>query len=459
MQSRQCSCPPREIRGGAGDIRSAIAIKSDYADAFNNRGVALLGLGRPLPALASYDKALSVRPDHAEALYNRGNLLRQLKRPLEALASYDQAIAIRPGYADAFNALQDLQRPWEAIASYDRSLAIRPTYVESYENKGILLAELGHLASAREALECAIRLDPRRTRSHFHLALVEKTRAGDRHLAVMEDLALRNNSLTVSEQIDLDFALGKAYEDCGDYERSFQFLAAGNALKRKNVVYHEKGALRVFEQIIEAFTGDTIRRRRGVGDPSDTPVFIFGMPRSGSTLIEQILASHPRVFAAGEIDDFEKRDHGSSRRRGKRAAISRELLRRFRRCAAKSRGALPAKRHGRRPGGRSVFLCRPHPSRAAKGANDPCAPRSDRHLLVVLAHWRGVLPQDVMLEVQYEDVVEDIETQIRRILVHCSLELDARGAGGATSRSLRRFFGERPLEPLSPIRRGPRRPP
>ena len=256
MQSRQCSCPPREIRGGAGDIRSAIAIKSDYADAFNNRGVALLGLGRPLPALASYDKALSVRPDHAEALYNRGNLLRQLKRPLEALASYDQAIAIRPGYADAFNALQDLQRPWEAIASYDRSLAIRPTYVESYENKGILLAELGHLASAREALECAIRLDPRRTRSHFHLALVEKTRAGDRHLAVMEDLALRNDSLTVSEQIDLDFALGKAYEDCGDYERSFRFLAAGNALKRKNVVYHEKGALK--------FSSKSSRRSRAI---------------------------------------------------------------------------------------------------------------------------------------------------------------------------------------------------
>ena len=220
-----------------------------------------------------------------------------------------------------------------------------------------------------------------------------------------------------------------------------------------------KRGVEVFEQIIEAFTGDTIRRRRGLGDPSDTPVFIFGMPRSGSTLIEQILASHSQSLRRRGNRRLRKRDHGSSRRRGKRAAISRELLRRFRRCAAKSQGALPAKRHGRRPGGRSVCLCPPHPSRAAKGANDPCAPRSDRHLLVVLAHWRGVLPQDVMLEVQYEDVVEDIETQIRRILVHCSLELDARGAGGATSRSLRRFFGERPLEPLSRIRRGPRRPP
>ena len=291
----------------------AIAIKSDYADAFNNRGVSLLGLNRLLQALASYDKALAAKPGHAEALYNRGNLLRQLKRPLEALASYDQAIAIRPDYADAFNnrgnALQGLQRPLEALASYDRAVAIRPTFVESHENKGILLAELGQLAAAREALQTAITLAPRRTRSHFYLALLKQTRAGDPHLAIMEDMALDIDSLTASEQIDLNFALAKAYEDCGDYERSFRSLASGNALKRKRVVYHEDAALRVFKRLVKAFT-----RRDAPASRCWRPLRRAGVhfwdAALGMTVVEQILTSHPRVHAAGEIDDFENAING-----------------------------------------------------------------------------------------------------------------------------------------------------
>jgi tetratricopeptide (TPR) repeat protein len=446
----------------------AVAIKPDYADAFNNRGIALLQLNRPRLALESFEKALAAKSDHVQALYNHGNVLCDLKRPTEALASYDQAIAAKPDYADAFNnrgnALQDLKRPLEAIASYDRALAIRPTYVESHENRGILLGELGQLALAQEALETAIKLAPQRARSHFHLTLLRRTSPGDPHLAVMENLALRIDSLAPSEQIDLNFALAKACEDSGDTEQSFRRLVAGNALKRKAVVYHEDATLRVFKRLIKTFTADSMRLGPEGGEPSDAPVFIFGMPRSGSTLVEQILASHPRVVALGEVDDFENALMGLRDSAGNAlqfpemfAAPSAELLRRLGASYLRSVGAADSAAHritDKRPGNflyaglihlalpkARMIHTRRNPvdtcwscfsQRFADSGSLPCAydlgelGRYYRAYEALMAHWRGVLPQNVMLEVQYEDVVEDIEAQTRRILAHCGLEWDPR---------------------------------
>src|SRR6516225_146922 len=102
----------------------------------------------------------------------------------------------------------------------------------------------------------------------------------------------------------LHFALGKVYADLGQHERSFFHLIKGNALKRKQIVYDEAAALAQLERMREVFTAEALRQGRGCGDPSAVPVFIIGMPRSGSTLVEQILASHPKVFGAGERNEM-----------------------------------------------------------------------------------------------------------------------------------------------------------
>src|SRR5262249_20864916 len=106
--------------------------------------------------------------------------------------------------------------------------------------------------------------------------------------------------------IDLGFALGKAYDDLGEHERSFNHLLASNALKRRRIVYDEAATLGTFARICEVFTPELMREKRDLGDASPVPVFIIGMPRSGTTLIEQILASHPRVFGAGELTNLSK---------------------------------------------------------------------------------------------------------------------------------------------------------
>ena len=142
----------------------AIALKPDYAEAYNNRGNALTDLKRPADALASYDRAIALKPDYAEAYNNRGNALKDLKRPADALASYDKAIALKPDFAEAYNnrgnALTDLKRPADALASYDKAIALKPDFAEAYNNRGNALRDLKRPADALASYDKAIALKP-----------------------------------------------------------------------------------------------------------------------------------------------------------------------------------------------------------------------------------------------------------------------------------------------------------
>jgi Sulfotransferase family len=117
----------------------------------------------------------------------------------------------------------------------------------------------------------------------------------------MEALAARTEGLSKTDRMQLDFALGKAHADLKDYGRSFEHLLAGNAAKRATISYDENAAFALFDQIERVFSRELIAKKSGCGDPSTLPIFVIGMPRSGTTLIEQIIASHPQVHGAGEL--------------------------------------------------------------------------------------------------------------------------------------------------------------
>ena len=142
----------------------ALAIKPDYAEAHYNRGITLHDLKRLDEVPASYERALAIKPDYAEAHYNRGITLQELKRLDDALASYDRALAIKPDYAEASNnrgiTLQELKRLDEALASYDRALAIKPDYAEAFNNRGNTLQQLKRLDDALESYERALAIKP-----------------------------------------------------------------------------------------------------------------------------------------------------------------------------------------------------------------------------------------------------------------------------------------------------------
>ena len=324
------------------------------------------------------------------------------------------------------------------------------------------MGELGRIDEAKVAIETAITLAPLRTRPYYHLALFKHMTPDEPHLRAMEKLAQNMSSLDADEQIDLNFALAKAYADIGDHKRSFARLADGAALKRKKALYDEAAEFSRFERIRKTFTGELMHSYAGLGDPSLAPVFIIGMPRSGTTLIEQILASHPKVFAAGEREDFAKavdelhRITGNGSPFPETTAMSGPHLRRLgasylqRIGAAASTAdritdkmpgnflyagyinlALPNARiiHARRDPMDTCFSC------FSQSFGDDSLPytydlgelgRFYRAYEALMAHWREVLPPGAMLEVQYEEVVADLEGQARRIVAYCGLEWDAR---------------------------------
>src|SRR5262249_10200860 len=128
--------------------------------------------------------------------------------------------------------------------------------------------------------------------------------AGDPRLAELEEMAKDSTSRPAGDQIELHFALGKAYDDMGRSAEAFGHWLAGNTLKRRQIVYDEATTLAEMDQVRAVYTSEFIQAAQGSGHPSSVPIFIIGMPRSGTTLIEQILASHPGVFGAGELHDL-----------------------------------------------------------------------------------------------------------------------------------------------------------
>jgi hypothetical protein len=270
-------------------------------------------------------------------------------------------------------------------------------------------------------------------------------------------------SLSPDEQIDLRFALSKAYEDLGDHEGSFHHLLRGNALKRERMVYNELATFEHFERIRSVFTPRLMRDKRGCGDTSSVPVFIIGMPRSGKTTVEQILASHPKFHGAGERDEFRKAAMRLSLSGPNGApasfpeltlALSGEQLRQLGTTYVDAiRAAAPgAERIGDTMPGNLRFIGLIHlalpNARIIHMRRDPvevCRScfatlfRRNNHAYsynlgelgrhyrayeTMMAHWRRVLPEGVMLEVNLEEVVVDAEHKTRDLLAHFGLEWD-----------------------------------
>jgi Flp pilus assembly protein TadD len=427
----------------------------------------LADLRRPAEAVESYGRAIALRPDYAEAFNNLGAALRDLRRPAQALASCGRAIALKPDYAEAFNtrgnALTDLNRPEEALASYDEAIALKPDHAVAHDNRGLVLTELGRLEEAGEAIERSIALAPGRIRTYYNLTEIRRLPPGDPHRGAMEELARDMSSLAVDEQIELSFALGKAFADIGDREGSFRRLLDGNALKRRRTPYDEEASLGLFERTRSAFAGELMAKNRGLGEPSPVPVFILGMPRSGTTLVEQILASHSKVFSAGEIDDFDRAATALLRRVGGGAPHYPEAISLMKGEQWRELGAdYLARIGGGKPGVERITNKTPENFRLAglihlalpnarivhmrRDPVDTCLScfsklfvgdqpyaydlgelgRYYRGYDALMAHWRAILPPGVMLEVRYEAVVADLEGETRRILAHCGLEWDAR---------------------------------
>jgi tetratricopeptide (TPR) repeat protein len=443
--------------------KEALKINPNYVEAHNNLGLALKKLERPEQAIQQYDKALALRPDYPEAHNNLGQALAALGRHQAAVAEYETALALRPDYAEAHVNLGELLlvtgRSEEAIKHCEKAAALRPNHPNVQNSLGDALRVLGRSEEAIQAFEMALSLAPRKSSTYWNLARSRPFTAADPHFVAMKKLGREIQSLEVNDQIGLHFALAKAFADLGEAQQSAEHLVQGNSLKRRQITYDEAETLGRLDRIRAVFSKDLMRAKRAGGFPSPRPIFILGMPRSGTTLVEQILASHPQVFGAGELNEMNDLARSIGGANGSEfpeavAALSDQQMHDLgeRYLHALDRYAPPRERvtdklpanfaymgliHLALPGARIIHTCRDPRDTAlscfsilfGEGQLEFTYELGElgryvRAYLRLMEHWRDVLPEGVMLEIQYEDLVGNLEKNARRIVAHCGLGWD-----------------------------------
>lgn len=283
----------------------AIQLNPDYVVAYCNYGIALQELGRSNEALAAYDKAIQLKPDYAEAYFNRGVTLQGLERPKEALQAYDRAIHLEPDYADAYcnrgASLEYLGQLEKAVVWWEKAIQLKPDSPKAFLNCGNVALKLGRLKEATEHYIKAIHLDPDYAQAYQCLGNLKKYKSNDPQIEQMKNLYERSGP-DGKDRVRLCFALAKAYDDLCDLDKSFSYLQEGNRLRYNEMNYNIGDDKRMITKIMEIFSAGSLARNVAPdGNSSKHPFFIVGMPRSGTTLVEQILASHSQVYGAGEL--------------------------------------------------------------------------------------------------------------------------------------------------------------
>ena len=320
--------------------KKAIELKPDLAEAFNNLGVILKELGRLEEAEACYKKAIELKPDDAEALYNFGNILKDTDKFQEAVVCYKQAIELNPKDHEFYNnlgiALKELREFQEAEVCYKKAIELKPDHAEAYSNLGVILKELrefqeaevcykkaielkpdyaeahcnlgktykeqGKLKEAEVSYKKALKINPDDAEANRYLANIKKFLSKDEHYLKMHQLYLNKN--TSNEDLcHLNFGLAKACEDLQDFKQAYIHYNEGNDLRKKLLNYHISQDLELFKKIISNHKHISENSIEGFDlENSKTPIFIVGMPRSGTTLTEQIISSHSKVTGAGELN-------------------------------------------------------------------------------------------------------------------------------------------------------------
>lgn len=406
-------------------------------------------------------KSLAIKPENPGALNNLGIAYQGLWRLEDAVECYRKALAIMPDFAEAHNnlgtALNELGKLDEAAASYREATVFKPDYAEAYSNLGLSLQEMGRLDEAVASFRKAATLDPGLAEAHRHLAGSKKHSEMDGDILAMEQ-AYARPAISDEQRMHLAFGLGKAFEDLHQYEKAFDFFAEGNAIKRESYSYASEDQANFIKKLGEVFDSSLFAKHQATGCGDATPIFILGMPRSGTTLVEQILASHPQVHGAGELgtlsrivnSHFGKMSGGEFPETVQRFADADferpglEYIETVRKQAPDTRYItdkmpenfnyigllkliLPNAKviHCRRdPADTCLSIFKTYFTGKHEYSNDLGElGRYYKSYRGLMEHWRNVLPGFIH-DVQYEDVVTDQVGQTRALLEYCDLEWD-----------------------------------
>jgi tetratricopeptide (TPR) repeat protein len=445
-------------------LRELVRLRPDRADFCNNLGSALNEHGNLGEAVTLYRRAIQLEPNYAPPHNNLGNALQQRGQLAEACQCYARAIELTPDCAEIHvglaSTLNELGKSSAAIQHYSMAIQIKPGLAAAHHNLGVVLQEQGDFARAEKCFRAAIAADSRYAAAHADLAALLRSNLPAEDLAVQQRL-LSDQTMPREQQATLHFGLAQVYDARGFYERAAEHANAANALraeacKSAGREYDPAAHADFVNGLIAEFTPEFFARVHDFGVESERPVFVVGLPRSGTTLVEQILASHSQVFGAGELtlarDAFTASCVGP-RHSVELSGLDRDHVRQMalrhleeldRRNAHAPRvidkfpanylylgflsALFPRARfiHCRRDLRDVAVSCWVTNFREVPWANDPAHLASHfRECQRLMSHWHYALPAPI-LEISYEETVANLESVARRLVSWCGLDWEAK---------------------------------
>ena len=433
-------------------LQRAVASNPRYADAYFRLGIALEKFGDIGGAVVAYDRATKLLPSLAEAWFRAGALVHTMGHRDEAIGCFRRAAATAAktsyGRLGKARALLIEDRNQEAEQVLREALVADPGNAMAYDLLGNLLSEFGRFDESRACFERAISIAPLLAGSYYDLVRCRRVTSNDDGLLQQMEAALATPGLEATQRHRLHLAIGKAADDLGDYALAMQHFDAADAVRRGSNSFDSAAFSTEIDRLIARCSPEWTARAPELGSGDVTPVLIVGMPRSGTTLVEQIVSMHPEVGAGGELNFWNERGAawhhtGAAGNEkpflAKAAADYLKVLRAIAPTATRVTDKMPFNFlwaglihaafpnaviiHCRRASvdtALSIHQTHFHPSLAfpTGGAELVAYFRSYQRLI---DHWRRVLPADRFIEVDYEDLTRAPEPVIRGIIAACGL--------------------------------------
>jgi len=405
-------------------------------------------------------KAVGLAPDFAVAWSVLSVSLKEQGNFEEAIEALEKALSLEPKNAEGHSTLGSLLLAWgkeeRALASFETALTIKPDLASALHSKGHVLKTLGDQDDAIRAYRAAAKARPDLGEIYWSLANLKTFRFDPDEVEFMQT-QLDSGKLTDDSELNFCYSLGKYFEDQKDYPKAFEYYTQGGAIKRKNVIFDPVEYVAQSDKLIELFTPEFFEKRASFGYSDPAPIFIVGLPRSGSTLIEQILCSHSQVDGTAELADLMILGNKTGQNRFDKLKFPESLIdidadsiedlgkeyieRTFhhRKGAAYFTDKMPNNfphigfLHLILPNAK-VIDARRHPLDSCFGTFKQLFAKGQpfsydlfelgqyyNSYIRLMEHWDHVLPGKVM-RVQYEDNVADQEHQARRMIEHCGLK-------------------------------------
>jgi tetratricopeptide (TPR) repeat protein len=446
-------------------LQGAVASNPRYADAYFRMGIALEKMGNTGEAIVAYDRATRLLPSLTEAWFRAGALVYELGHRDEAIGCFRRAAATGGktsfGRLGKARALLIENRNQEGEQVLRETLVADPKNAMAYDLLGNLLSEFGHFDEARACFERAITIAPMLAGCYYDLVRCRPITRKDDGLLQRMEAALAAPGLEAAQRLRLHLAIGKAADDLGDYALAMQHFDAADDVRRGAARFDSAAFSRETDRLVARCTPELMARASQLGSSDPTPVLILGMPRSGTTLVEQIVSMHPDVGAGDELNFWNERgaawhrtatagnetpvvpaESMSTKFLAEAAADYLGVLRAIAPKAARVTDKMPFNFlwaglvhltfpraiiiHCRRTAvdtALSIHQTHFHPSLAfpTGGAELVAYFRSYQRLI---DHWRRVLPADRFIEVDYEELTSEPEPVIRRIIAGCGLAWD-----------------------------------